>query len=400
MKTVTLFVIFRLCSGTLKVLFFGQTGVEKRACIDRLARRCLSSAGLPEDPDHSKSMEYLRIFHVEDEIEVAGDYIAYLDRFNTVHQRTSWNTAWDLISDECNADKPKHVFVSLHATCFRKNRFFSVVDIDRIRKFQPDSIVTLIDDAHECWARIQTREKRRPRGTDLRLRDIFLWRTVEIMAGDFLRDGTTDHYVVATKHPAEMVRRLIFEQETKRVYASFPISSTREKPESKRQIDDFRISLHKQFATFDPITIDERILATALKSRRKGTKSVKLDNKSRWEPALTEELSPLQPPTGNLYPFSIPVEQVEEVTEDIDRQIEARDYRLIGQAQAVVAYRPNFMQHYARGVNAELLYASQTCGIPVHVVWNDSEDGQFADSPFGNIGTKHKSVQNAIGAIS
>ena len=83
----------------------------------------------------------------------------------------------------------------------------------------------------------------------------------------------------------------------------------------------------------------------------------------------------------------------------LDRQIETRDYRLIDSVQAVAAFRPNFRGHHSRGVNSELLYASQSAGIPVHLSWDEQEDGLYGDSPFGVVGTRHSNVSDLVAAL-
>jgi len=389
----------------MRVLFLGQTGISKRSCVERLARHCLLASGFSGDLENIRAMEHLRVFHLEDYIGKlsAGDYISYLDQFNTKRQQDIWAQAWDAVSAEISSGQPTHIFITLHATYFRKNRFFTVASIDRLRNFNPDVIVTLIDDVYECWHRIQVRESEQPRGTNLRLRDVLLWRTVEIMMGDFLVHGAgIQHYELATKHPAEMVRRLIFEPARKRVYASFPITSTRQDDAIREEIDSFRGRLHEQFTVFDPLTIDERILLLALKAhkeRKDQGGSVVLGLEDRWSPWFSSDLEPMAEPYDANYPLSVPVDQIEEVGEDIDRQIESRDYRLIDSVQAVAAFRPNFGGHHSRGVNSELLYASQSAGIPVHLSWDEQEDGIYGDSPFSVVGTRHSNVSDLVAAL-
>lgn len=333
-------------------------------------------------------------------IPSAGDYISFLDLYNAKRQADAWGTAWDNLIRQYKTQSPENLFVSLHATYFRKNRFFSVIDPNRIRELEPDMIITIIDDAHECWERIRAREILRPRGTNLRLRDIFLWRTVEIMVGDFLTHGLEiPHYVVAAKHPCETLRRLIFEPSIKRIYASFPISSTRSRPERRGQVDEFRMMLHNQFTVFDPLTIDERTLVSSYESRVSGDNFVEIQLGDRWPTGFHEEFESMADPIEESYPIRIPVDQIEEAIGDIDRQIEARDYRLIDQVEAVAAFRPDYGRHHSRGVAAELLYAAQTAGIPVHLTWLDDEDGPYADSPFGSVGTKHSNVDELIAAL-
>ncbi len=384
----------------MKVLFLGHTGLEKRQCVERLAVHCAKKAGLPADLRNLDTMQYLQVLHLEDKIRerVAGDYISYLDQFNAARQASEWGAAWDAMDVEAAEVGSKHLFVTLHATYFRKNRFFSVVDPRRIRLFDPDIVITLIDDTYDCWSRIQARESAEPRGTNLRLRDIFLWRTVEIMVGDLLTSGLScANYVVACKHPCGMAYRLIFEGGSQRVYAAFPISATRGSDETRALVNEFRTKMHEAFTVFDPLTIDERVLTSALGETGKSCKSVVLDERLRWPILDTEMLSPCGPVETTV---TIPRDQVEEAIKDIDRQIEARDYRLIDQVQFLAAYRPEFQKKPSRGVMAEMLYAANTRAIPVHLVWDDSEDGLSIDSPFNSIGVKHATTTDLIRAAT
>lgn len=387
----------------MRVIFFGQTGIDKRICVERLAIHCLEALSLPGDLENIRSREKLQVFHLEDYIEdrVAGDYLAYLDQFNAKQQAAEWNASWDSVITEITKSPAENIFMTLHATYFRRNRFFSLTDIKRIQDFSPGVIITLIDDSYECWHRIQQREAARPRGTRLRLRDVFLWRTVEVMVGDFLGHGTgAPHYVVAVKHPSEMMRRLIFDSSRKRVYASFPISSTRGDLDSIQSVNDFRLSLHERFTVFDPLTIDEKLLASAYENQNTDSADIELDITARWSTSFSGEFESMSLPYDEKYPFVIPAEQVEEVIEDIDRQIEARDYRLIDQVNAVAAFRPKFRDRLSRGVSAELQYAAQVVALPVHLYWDDREDGIYGDSPFSAVGTKHNSLTDLIAALS
>ena len=144
----------------MKVLFLGQTGISKRSCVEKLALNCVVAARLPPDLDNVKSREYLRVFHLENFIgdRVAGDYISFLDQYHVRSQCSEWDAAWTTMLSESKQNPSEHTFVSLHATYFRRNRFFSVANVNLLHEFSPDIIITLIDDAFECWHRIQERE--------------------------------------------------------------------------------------------------------------------------------------------------------------------------------------------------------------------------------------------------
>ena len=75
----------------------GQTGINKRSCVESLARHCLMASGLPGDLDNIHAREHLRVFHLENYIGnlTAGDYISYLDQFNTKRQQDIWALVLD-----------------------------------------------------------------------------------------------------------------------------------------------------------------------------------------------------------------------------------------------------------------------------------------------------------------
>lgn len=386
----------------MRVLFLGHTGIIKRKAVENLALGVYAHQELTQDLDNVHSRKFLRVFHLEDEILnlTGGNYIPFLDTFNAKSQLDQWTTAWEALQQKITESDADNVFVTLHATYFRQNRFFSALNFEKIEGFNPDVIVTLIDDIQDCWSRINEREIHQPQGTNLRLRDIILWRTVEIMAGDFLKRITNSrHFVLAVKHPVEMARRLLFEGSTKRIYASFPISSTRSFPERRALIDEFRIKLHEKYAVFDPLTIDERTIRSAFERVKEGAPLISIEAEDRWPLTYPDGFSPLTPSDDIIYPLEIPVDQVDEALIDIDKQIRSRDFRLIDQVNAVAAFRPSMNGHHSRGVSAELQYAGQTVAIPIHMLWDSSEDGPFGDSPFSDGGVQHANLEDLLSAL-
>ena len=93
----------------MRVLFLGQTGINKSSCIESLARHCLVAFGLPGDLENIRAREHLRVFHLENYIGslTADDYISYLDLFNTKRQQDIWAQAWDNLSAELSNDRPE-----------------------------------------------------------------------------------------------------------------------------------------------------------------------------------------------------------------------------------------------------------------------------------------------------
>ena len=90
----------------------------------------------------------------------------------------------------------------------------------------------------------------------------------------------------------------------------------------------------------DPLTIDERVLVSSA-SEQTDADDVRLQLANRWSRGFSDDLAPMTNSDDVSYPLIIPRDQISEVEEDIDRQIEARDYRLIEQSQAIAAFRPS-----------------------------------------------------------
>lgn len=211
-------------------------------------------------------------------------------------------------------------------------------------------LVTLIDDIYDVASAIASRDV-----TDsLRLREIATWRAVELLVGDFLaRETEKQNFVVAVKHPVSVLQRLVFERHRKIVYCAFPISRTRATAESRAEIDLFKSRLRESgVTTFDPVTIDDLVLLHSLKQTEDEAPEVVVRDGDRWE--LTDEplLIDGRPPTHAGSKRTFDRAEIEEATRDVQRQVVTRDFRLIEDSQAVVAYRPNWGGSPSRDVTA------------------------------------------------
>jgi adenylate kinase len=180
-----------------------------------------------------------------------------------------------------------------------------------------------------------------------------------------------------------------------RIYASYPISRTRDFPEKRKEIDEHRSNLHKRFIVFDPVSIDERLLRFKYEKWQQShqrPKRLDLSREDRW-PVPSEHFNYNLLSDGIEYPEIIEGIDPAEVNEivfsqlgsaDVDGQIVWRDYHLIDQAHCVAAYRPSYEGDYASGVNAEILYASLV-GDTHTYQYVPIEDG--SSHPFQHTGT-------------
>lgn len=300
-----------------------------------------------------------------------------LDTHDDSFLRDAWRKSIRAVVDHLQRDlpsgPPQHAFLGMHASYFRRSRFFSPIDWDEIRRLQPSGFVTLIDDAYIIHKRVRQREEiREPTQSYLKLRDILMWRSVEVLTTDMLSrnllqprpDHIREGYqaprndVVAVKHPPSMLHDLLFRRDQVRVYSCHPISSTRTRPEVVQAINTFKLKLHNEFVVFDPITIDEKIMHFP---QHVIGESIVLTLDDRWPIPFASCLSPTR---AEEYPVELPVHEVQEIQEDVDNHIEARDFRMIDQSNVLAAWRPHFGQRHHDGVEKELTHARQVARKP------------------------------------
>lgn len=343
----------------MHVLFLGHTGIGKERAVRNLANSYLAKRGLVTGLDHIDSPDHVRESSLEAKLPegAAGiDVRGFLDIRNEFQARAIWRDAFNAAIDSLSIGSPDaHQFLSLHATYYRAGVIYSRADIELIRMtFQPDMVVTLIDDIYEVASEIVARDEK----DALRLREIATWRAVETLVGDFVaKPAKIPNYVVAVKHPTSVLEQLLFEPKMKRVYCAFPISRTRQNSNDRAEINDFKTRLRGIGVTvFDPVTIDDLILIHALNQSASG-ETVIVRDADRWEltdpPLLCDDRARFH--DGSDRQFSRA--EVEEVTVDLNRQVETRDFRLIEDSNAIVAYRPHWGGIPSRGVTAELRFA-------------------------------------------
>ncbi len=119
---------------------------------------------------------------------------------------------------------------------------------------------------------------------------------------------------------------------------------------------------------------------------------VKIQLDDRWpiehDPLLCGDIE-------NLFPIEIRADEIDEVTEDIDNQIQNRDYRLISQCDAVAAYRPNLNGKVSTGVFSEMQYARDVAFKPCHMYFPD-DDGDEESTPFKGRGISYRDIDTLL----
>lgn len=378
----------------MRVIFTGQTGIGKKAIVRRLGEFCLKEAGKRADLENVSSRRYLRVFHLEDEIEEVNKvrFVSSLDSSLGFIRDEQWEKAFQYVLDELKTEDPEHCFLDFHLLTMRNSSTLSSVNIEQIREFKPDMFVTIIDDVQAIWKKINLREEQVPTRSSFSLREILSWRTSDITSTDLIakalstKQNEVKNLVCASLHPIDTLYKLIFQSAHSLVaYCAFPITETRNDPRKVSEINDFIEELERIFIAFSPVTIDEKVIELKHAATMRDNPSVQtitLVEDDRW---------PIPPGKERLrqnvradYPIELPCVEVEECRQPILSHIKARDYRLIDQSDCIVAYRPSFGQTYSRGVSAELTYAAQT--MKDRFIFDPPEDRLTESSPFAEQG--------------
>jgi adenylate kinase len=358
-------------STRMRALIAGHSGLNKINLLNKLSETAKARTGkevfaLDFDSMLSRGMPY------------------FLDSYME-KQRERWYSEFARILDELRESGAEHALIGMHLTYFRHNSYWSLVDLNMLKELKVNMLITLIDDAYSVWSRIVQRESRERHGVYMRLRDVFIWRTVETMMGDTIATALgVPHYVVAIKHPIDTFYKLIFTNYPK-AYLSHPITHVRRNREAVQEIMGFAKKLREVATVFEPTTIDESIIS-----------NVTITKEMRW-PTETDL---------DQYPIELKKEEVEEVTarnpitkrDLIQDQIMKRDYRYIQQSDMVVAYRPNYGGTLSKGVLSEVNLAVHL-GKPVYVHWSN-EDGNAAENPFEYVHEYFYDVEELIKFLS
>ena len=425
----------------MRVLFVGPSGVNLREAVERIAAHCRTvdeagqsrlgpeweeAVGRPRMPAAGAAhagggdggggaIGAVRTHYVEDHI---ADMQPYLDRDGLSLQQAEWEAAFDAALGGVD-DSPaagSH-FLGMHMPHYRKDKFFPIPSPRHFKRYAPDIVITLIDDVHTCYQRIRRRPRTRSNFT---LRDILVWRSLSVYAGDTIAMSMSHalgrpvrNYEVAVKHPPAMFERLIFRPSARRVYASFSITGVRGNAGMMAAIDAFRAKIHARFCVFDPLAIDDRLCTSGLEAARARLGSggggggggkvdpaeeIVLEAGQRWPlgdgfPTVGDVIDSayMEP----VFPVAIPAREIIEVADPkrteqgrdpsvVDNMIRERDLRMIDQASTLIAYRPNIAGRVSRGVAHEAAYASQVRPRRWYYVW-PAEDGPAEDGPFGNL---------------
>src|SRR3954471_12812887 len=177
------------------------------------------------------------------------------------------------------ADKHEHLLVNTHATFRWRHGLFAAFDFDQIKAFNADVYLTLLDNVESVHQRLV-----RDHDIDHSLKDLMVWRAEETLAAEIIANilrGYGHFYMISRGRnipTTQTIFRLMFENQRKKVYPSFPMSHVMDLPDTLAEIDRFRAKLAEDFITFDPGDVDEFVLhTTALKAMAEGQTTMEVE---------------------------------------------------------------------------------------------------------------------------
>jgi hypothetical protein len=374
-----------------KVLFFGITGIEKRATLDRLANWC-----------EQARFRTCKVFNFEDDFLkpiLPRTYFNFLDS-DLVDQCDRWREAWNLFQRDLAAYEKEHpdadIFISLHG-CSTRSHYGArpIIQPEKVAMLGADHIVTFLDNVYDMWWRTQYRAKGEEfRGTPT-LQQLLQARHVETMVADQVALAgplpRPRHLVLSVNHPIATVGNWLYGRDPKVVYLCFPISDPRTllsqgDQTGRDEINGFLSEAYAlQLRSLDrvlvcPLTIDELPLVKACGTVVKAGEPFNFDREAlHWDlasvfPHGAACLSPGPLPRDQRCP--IPSDDIRAAAGTIRTDVAQRDYRLVDQADYLAAFNPKFRPEFAisAGCKREIDHASQTRGIPVYIYQNEVHD--------------------------
>lgn len=317
----------------MRILVTGITGVGKKAYLKEVVQRGSLTTELIHMETVMREVDPTRTFAEENMYQMDRNFLHLL-----------WHRALDKILEKTElAEKAgKSIILEMHANYYWDHSQFQLADPIALAKlFAPDICVTLIDNVHAMLARLQKRKDlatQRFLGDGVKLQSLMFWRTAEINTTEVIskiqvrfdpekKCYIPSHFIIARDHDPEILAQLITQSRWSGapspwpvVYASFPITSTKNNLSLQEQISRFRTGLRQKFIVLDPYTITEKQLENEI-LKNPGKEQFTFTTSSAGEIELTRG-------------------QIKSIAPLINGQIIDRDYRLVNQSEMVILYIP------------------------------------------------------------
>lgn len=318
-----------------RVIFNGQTGLDKKTYLDRFRKFC------------EAQKENMRIFSIgplmyQKNGTIPSGKILDIEP----HRRSELRSRVfeEILNQLPNLGGEVPVIVNSHATFRWSDTLSLAINYEFLQQFNSDLFITLVDNVDSVWLRL----KKEYPDQQFTLKDVLVWREEETNLTELMAKlSNVKHYIIAKNEPHSVLFDIIFNPSKKKIYTSFPMSLVAGMPDVEKEIETFRERMAKFFVVFNPATIEERrIIDAAREAKGRFFELDVLGEKVSFNAAEVISLRPI-----------------------IDGQIEIRDYKLIEQADLLIAYVPEV---YGRleisgGVSMEIKYAKDI-GHDVYII--------------------------------
>ena len=249
--------------------------------------------------------------------------------------------------------KAPNLIVNTHATFRWRHGLFPAVDFDQMRQLKADMYICLIDGITALHKRLLDEHT-----VEHSLKDLIVWREEEIIGTEMLYKGIDDtipFYCLARGSEREttgMFYRLVFENQIKKVYLSFPMTAVVEMSDVRMEIDNFRNLMKERFTCFDPGDLEEAFLPQMTRRAAElGLDYIEVEVLNRK--------------------VRLSLNEVLQIERDINSQTYARDFMLIDQSDMIISFVPAMSDGRAAissGVERELQHAHEAAK-EVYVIW-------------------------------
>ena len=273
------------------------------------------------------------------------------------------------------ARQAPNLIVNTHATFRWRHGLFPAVDFDQMRQLNADMYICLIDSITALHIRLNTEHS-----VEHSLKDLIVWREEEIIGTEMLYKGIDEKipfYCLARgseNETTEAFYRLLFDDKSKKVYLSFPMTAVADMEDVKKQINEFRKLMKQSFLCFDPADLEESyIVQKARQAKNVGLDYIEIT-------ALGQQIR-------------LDLQEVLQIERDINSQTYARDFMFIDQSDMIISFIPSMADGRAAissGVERELQHAHEA-GKEVYVIWTAEQNPsvfvtQTATKVFNDVG--------------
>lgn len=331
----------------MKVVVTGQVGLNKKAFLNRVA-------------DMAAEMGHdTKIFNVGDMMYAEAPDVAkgkILDLPVSRLENLRRSVFKDILAE---AKNDSNIIVNTHATFRWNHGLFFAFDHDQLTQLDADLYIVMMDNIDRVHYKLS-----QDGHIDHTLKDLMVWREEELLTTELLSKLVKGHgcFYICVKGTDEtavetVVRLMYNSHEMKKAYISFPMSHVMDMPAVLAEINEFRTMLKRHMICFDPADMEEKPMCfDAIEAAQAGKPYVEVGPENETAQLDTRQLMDIIP--------------------DIDGQIYVRDFKLIDQADMIIALVPELADGkpaLSSGVERELHHAHESTR-DVYIIWKPKCD--------------------------